>query len=317
MRGKRVTAALRVVVLMACAPALLGLAPASQAASAAAGQDPPPVAKQIRAALAAGDEGDPLPRPLVNEKRLKKDVWHKWWTCTVDWDDHRAPICPLGEVDATRKVVVYGDSHAGVWLPALHRMGRKAGFRVVPLIKFGCVPFDVVQRHDGDPYPSCPRFRRWAERKIRGIDPALVILGYRGFWAVDPDPGETVAESWRQGTRTAVRRLNKHTARLVVLGDVPSKGLRPVECLDQDADMGTCTTPVEAKVLQANRITRKATRAARGQFVITQNLVCADGRCPLVVERIVTYRDASHLSITWTHRVTAELRARIRPAAGT
>ena len=314
MRGKRVTGALQAVLLLACAPALLGLVPAAAAARVAAGEDPPPVAKQIRAALAAGDEEEPLERPLVNEKRLQKDVWQKWWTCAIESDDHRGPICPLGDVDAERKVVVYGDSHAGVWLPALHRMGLQAGFRVVPLIKFGCVPFDVVQRHDGGPYPSCPRFRRWSERKIKGIDPALVILGYRGFWAVDPDPGETVAESWKEGTRSAVRRLNKHTPRLVVLGDVPSKGLRPVECLDADAHMGTCTTRVETKVLRANQVTRQATRAAHARYVITQNLVCANGRCPLVVERIVTYRDASHLSKTWTHRITDELRARIRPA---
>ena len=74
--------------------------------------------------------------------------------------------------------------------------------------------------------------------------------------------------------------------------------------------------PVEAKVLRANKDTRKAARAAHAKFVITQNLVCADGRCPLVVERIATYRDVSHISITWAHRVTEELRARIRPAAG-
>ncbi len=308
MKGNRWRGALQVVVLMVCAPALLGLAPAAEAARAAAGDDPPPVAKQIRAALAAGDDGRPLRRPLVNEENLPKDVWHKWWTCTIEWDDYRGPICPLGDVDAERKVVVYGDSHAGVWLPALDRMGRQAGFRVVPLLKFGCVPFHVVQRNDGGPYPSCPKFRRWSERKIKDIDPALVILGYRGFWAVDPDPGKTVAESWKQGTRSALRLLNKHTPRLVVLGDVPSKGLRPVECLDADAHMGTCTTRVETKVLRANQVTRKATQATRARYVVTQNLVCADGRCPLVVERIVTYRDASHLSKTWTYRITDELR---------
>ena len=36
-----------------------------------------------------------------------------------------------------------GDSHAGQWLPAFDRLGRDLGYRVVPLIKFGCVPYDV------------------------------------------------------------------------------------------------------------------------------------------------------------------------------
>jgi SGNH domain (fused to AT3 domains) len=301
MRGRRSLLALLAILMVA--------GPGSGAA-----QDPPPVAASIRAALVAGDRGAPLPRHLVNEKGLKKDVWERWWTCTLRWHDDHGPICPLGDVRARRTVVVYGDSHVGVWLPALDRMGRQAGFRVDPLVKLGCGPFDVVQRHAGAPYPSCPRFRRWAERRIARIHPGLVILGYRGFWAVDPDPGESVAEAWQQGTRTAVRRLGRLTRRVVVLGDVPSKGLRPDECLARrGADMGTCTTPVEATVIQANRVTRRAATASGATFRVTQNLVCAKGRCPLVVDRIITYHDPSHLTMTWTQRISGELRARIRP----
>jgi hypothetical protein len=271
----------------------------------------------IRAALAAGDSGAPLHRPLINEKGLGDDVWQRWWTCTVPWDEHRAPICPLGDLDGKRKVVVYGDSHAGVWLPALDRIGRNAGFRVIPLIKLGCAPFRVGQTHDGAAFPSCRMFRGWAERKIARIHPAMVVLGYRGFLAVDPDPGETIAESWQQGVRATVRELLGHTRELVVIGDVPSKGLRPDDCLsDPTVDMGTCTTPVEAKVVQANQVTRRVTVATRARFVVAQNLVCAAGRCPLVVNRIVTYRDPSHLTKTWTYRITGELRARIRPPTG-
>lgn len=320
MRGKRSTPALAAVLLVACAPILLHPAPAATAAevragaTAAAMQSQPRVAKLIRAALAAGRRGDPLPRPLVNEKGLINDVWQRWWTCSVDFDHHRGPICPLGDRRARRTVVVYGDSHAGVWLPALDRMGSDAGFRVVPLIKYSCAPFDVAQRHDGRPYTSCPRFRRWAERKIARLDPAMVLVGYRGFWAVDPTPGETVAHAWQQGARTAVRRLVRHTPQLVILGDVSSKGQLPRKCLrDPHADMGTCTTRVEPAVNQANRITQNVARAARARFVATQNLACAKGRCPLVVDKIVTYRDPSHLSMTWTNRIAVELRNRIRP----
>jgi hypothetical protein len=142
----------------------------------------------------------------------------------------------------------------------------------------------------------------------------MLVLGYRGFWAVDPRPGQTVARAWQQGSRSAVSRLAGHTARLVVLGDVSARDGKPRVCLrDPHVDMGTCTRPVEATVLQANRITRAAATHAHARYVTTQNLVCARGRCPLVVDRIVTYRDPSHLSITWTHRITAALQARIRP----
>jgi len=273
-----------------------------------------PVRTAIGAALAAGDRGEPLPRPLVNESGLANDFWMHWWTCTIGWDSDRGRICPVGDLQAARTVVAYGDSHVGVWLPALHRMGRQLGFRVVPLVKLGCAPFDVVQLHAGAPYPSCPRFRDWSVSRIDRINPFAVVLGYRALWAVRADPGQTRAESWADGTRSAVRRLLQLTRRVVVLGDLSGKDFRPADCLARpDVDMGTCTTRVVDKVTRGNAVTRRAAVATGGEYVTTQNLVCRDGRCPLVVERIVTYHDLSHLTLTWTRRVSAELQRRIWP----
>jgi hypothetical protein len=55
---------------------------------------------------------------------------------------------------------------------------------------------------------------------------------------------------------------------------------------------------------------------AGGSIVATaQAAVCAEGRCPLVVARIITFRDPSHLTMTWTHRASDVLRSRIWPGA--
>jgi hypothetical protein len=306
MQVRRMAASLLCVILVSL----------QQSTAAERGAATPTPRQLIVEALAAGDRGDPLPSPLVNEAALEDDFWMHWWTCTIGWEAHRGPVCPVGDVKARRTIVVYGDSHAGMWLPELHGMGLRKGFRVVPLIKLGCSPFDVTQRHNGRPYPSCPEFRDWAVGRIDSINPVMVVLGYRGLWAVKPDAGETAAEAWRTGTRSAVRRLARLTHRVLVLGDVSAKGFWPAGCLNAPhADMGSCTTDVEGVVQTANRVTSHATLAAGGEFVVTQNLVCAEGRCPLVVARIITFHDPSHLTMTWTHRVSDVLRSRIWPAA--
>jgi hypothetical protein len=87
-------------------------------------------------------------------------------------------ICPLGDTSARRTVVAVGDSHIGQWLPALDLLGEQRGFKVIPLIKLSCAPYDVrhaIEEVDGE-YTQCTKFRAWAGRKIAGWRPAAVVL---------------------------------------------------------------------------------------------------------------------------------------------
>jgi hypothetical protein len=35
--------------------------------------------------------------------------------------------------------------------------------------------------------------------------------------------------------------------------------------------------------------------------------VCLRNRCPMVVDQVVTFRDSSHLSVTWVKKVAPDL----------
>ena len=49
-------------------------------------------------------------------------------------------ICRIGRTTSRKLIVLIGDSHAQMWLPAVLQMARRDGWAVVPLLRPGCTP---------------------------------------------------------------------------------------------------------------------------------------------------------------------------------
>jgi len=292
-------------------------APTGSAGTTGTSAEPVPVARVLRQAVADAEAGAPVPPDLTNLDRLGRDIWQTWFTCYLDLEAETGRICPVGDPDSTTTVVLFGDSHAGMWLPALDAVARQAQVRVVPLLKIGCGPFEVDQWHGGAPAPSCQAFRAWALAQIRQLHPEVVLLGYRGMWAVHADPGETESVLWGQGAVDTLTRLAELTPRRIVVGDISSTGLAPADCLTApDASLDSCTVGEEQVVLDANRLAADAARRTGAEYVDLTDLVCARHRCPLVAADIVIYHDPSHVTMSWARRVAAEFGAKLDLAAG-
>jgi len=275
----------------------------------------PDVGALIDASLHEADKGRPIRAPLVNLEHLGRDLWQTRFDCYASWEDAKVHLCARGDRRATRTVVLYGDSHAGMWLPALDLLGRRDGFRVIPLIKLGCGPFDVEQLHLGGPLPSCAPFRDWALTRMQRMKPDAVVLAYRGLLEVVPAPGLSSSETWRAGARTTLGELTKVTPRVVVISDITSLDFSPGDCLTaRHPSMAACTQRIGSVTTTGNSLTRDAARATGARFVDVTDLVCRHGRCPLVVDHVVTYRDPWHISLTWSKVVASELGRRLHLA---
>ena len=91
-------------------------------------QAPLPTAKQrLAGALRLADSKSPIPFPLVNLKGLHEDVWQFKFKCYSSWDDIAHEVCATGEPD-DRTVVIYGDSHAGMWVRHCGSSAARAAF---------------------------------------------------------------------------------------------------------------------------------------------------------------------------------------------
>jgi SGNH domain (fused to AT3 domains) len=274
------------------------------------------VRAQIARSLELAEQEAPLPSPLVNLSFLDDDVWHRHFDCFAAYQATRVPVCPLGATSAHRTVVAMGDSHMGQWLATLDVLGKRRGFKVIPLIKISCSPYDVtmaIKEVDGE-YTECTEFRRWARRRIARWRPAAVVLVARVLAAGSAQTTlEQRAAEWKTGVESGVRRLLRSGARSVkVLSDLPEVAQDPGGCLrEPGVTMASCMSSPGSRVTRGNEVVRDAARAGGAAYVNVMPLVCLRDLCPAVVGRIVTFRDDDHITITWAKAVVRELGGRL------
>ncbi len=262
------------------------------------------VRDRIDDAVLRAERHAPIPFPLVNLDHLGRDIFLAGWDCLPGWTESRTEICPIGDEGSATTVVALGDSFLAQWLPAIDRIGAREHLRVVPLIKYGCAPFDVHQQHHSDTeFASCPAFRTWSRRQVARLHPDLLVLGYRGLLDTTPDPGRSLEETWSAGVRSALAELARVVPpeRTEILSSISVLPFEPLDCVTAPgADMATCTADEGGKEVDANPLTRREAHLAGVRYVDAGPLVCRRHRCPAVVDRTLVRHDGGHITRTWS-----------------
>jgi hypothetical protein len=188
-----------------------------------------------------------------------------------------------------------------MWMPAFVRFADRYHWKLVPLIKAGCVP--SVMRNG-----YCAPWYAWALGQVRRLRPDAVVVSQ--FWS-----------SWGQGGVRAVARelrdLRPLTHSLVLIEDPPAHDRAALDCLlARGATLGSCAFRVTPAEAGAYRSMQREARAARAGYVRTQQWFCARGLCPTVVGTIVTYRDTTHITVTYARVLARPFAAELAATVG-
>lgn len=272
-------------------------------------------AKAIKRALKIADAGAPLPSDLDLEA-IANDRSSLTSECLTDEPETSSELCPVGDLDSDTTVVLWGDSHANIWVDPLDTIGKREGIKVLPLIKLGCAPFDVPQLNvDGvTHYDECDQWRDWSFDQIEELSPDGIVMGYRGLLLVDTEEGESRTELWKEGVETTMEQIDELPAEVSVIGDWTTRKITVTECVgDSDALQADCVTKPRGDGPKSSRITRPIVEEYDADWVSTDDLTCVDGRCPLFVGDVPVYRDNDHLSSTWAGLNTTWLQDELTP----
>ena len=237
--------------------------------------------------------------------------------CVVMFADARPRTCVYGDTIAETTIVLFGDSHAMQWFPALASMAEDRGWRLISLIKAGCPAADVVvRRATHKPFPQCTRWREAALAEIDRIRPdAVLISDYRGYVSNSrmQDWTDPVAE-WRAGHSRLFATLAATGAVVVTIRDTPTPHLNGPVCLSRRAygsfgAPATCDFPASDSLATAVFEAQKEAGAAfRNVRVVDLSSAFCDGsRCPVIQRGTIVYRDANHITSAFALRLTATL----------
>ncbi|MDQ2700960.1 MAG: hypothetical protein M3Y23_06495 [Actinomycetota bacterium] len=248
----------------------------------------------------SGEETRPVFRPPLTDVPFDKGEIDSD-RCIARGDETRSVIsrCTYGRKKSGRKVVLFGDSHALQYGPAMIRIAEKRGWRLIALTRQSCVAASVWYE------PTCDAWREDALDKIRRIRPDLVVIstGTIGRYRVTRFGKQlTRRQSEPFLTRGMVRTLNRirRSARQVaVIRDQSVAPFMPQDCLAEKSKE-ECGFRVRNRDIRGPFDAKAARRVSRVKLIDPIRKLCPAGYCPAVIRgNLVVYRDDYHLTATY------------------
>jgi peptidoglycan/LPS O-acetylase OafA/YrhL len=238
--------------------------------------------------------------------------------CDPDRADPHPAMCFFGETSQPRStVVLFGDSHAAQWFPALQEIADVQHWRLATIIKPGCTPLSI--REDVTPRMErvCDEWRRAAIGDIEKLGPDLVILASASRH--EGADGNMIKDTrvWEQGAHDTFAALATQGAKVRFIRDTPYADYDVASCLAQAEWDGytQCPAPVSAAVLNPDIYTAEA-RAAQDfgnvKVLDLSDQMCGPDRCYLEAGGQIIYRDGDHLTASYSRSLAAVLFQRLK-----
>ena len=278
-----------------------------------------PYVALVRASALAAERGRPVPGDLKPGLFDLRDQTAPLGDC--DYRTGTTELCPTGDTDADRTIVVLGDSHARALSPAVEELGEQHGYRVYVLVYSGCSATDLVQidRATGRAWSPCEDFKSWAKDTIASLHPDMVVVSTSAGLYQDPESGAVVRSNrgfghyldvLEEGWQQLFEDLSDDTDHVFVVGNTPKLPRETGVCLSQGRpDLGDCAFEPGPYAHREAEASFRAARAAGAGVVDAGPWFCADDLCPSVVGRYITMRDSEHMTPDYARWLATPLAA--------
>jgi hypothetical protein len=201
--------------------------------------------------------------------------------------------CPLGHLQASASVVVYGDSFSLEWAPAFNTLGIKNHFKVLLFSRNGC-PFADVKIIDfaGSVDTGCLPYRHNVIATINSLNPSpsLVVLS-------EETQSSVPVSSWTKAIEKTILQLNQTKFPVDVIFGEADAASPPSACLARNAsNIAKCSTSVKAGVgFQEYPQVASAVSSVHAGLINTSSLFCFRGACPDVIADTLVHSDSWHI----------------------
>lgn len=264
-----------------------------------------PAVATVQASVLAAKAGRPIPGRLSPELGSAKESVAPLGDC--DYREGMRRLCPTGDTEATRSIVVLGDSHGRAWGPTFTKMGEDLGYVVYHLVYSGCPPnkYSRLDPANGQEWSACLDFNAWALEQVADLKPALVVVANNAYRAA-------FGEAQGEGLAWELTQLRESADRVVLFGDLPILPRVPGVCLStRDADLGTCLFEPKPYAHRRQKEFGEIAEGVGAEYVDAHRWFCAYGRCPSVIGRMIPMRDKDHITVEYAQQLADPVARRL------
>ncbi|GLY27957.1 acyltransferase family protein [Kineosporia sp. NBRC 101731] len=261
--------------------------------------------RQLERRLTAAVKNDALPKNLTPSlEGAARDLPPVYFDgCHRELEGVTAPrSCEnFGDASSKREVVLFGDSHAAQWWPAMNQISKQKKWRLASFTKSACTAADVtiylelVKRN----YTECIQWRKNTIARINQMKPALVVMSANadGGEALNGDGSQD--ERWVDGWRRNAEAIQASGAKVVYLDDSAWPKVNVPECLStKPTQISECAASERQATTAPDRrkLLREMFEDIGGTVVDPMPWFCARKGCPTVVGDMLVYQDDSHVT---------------------
>lgn len=234
--------------------------------------------------------------------------------CHVDAEATEPPgECAYADFESDTTIVLMGDSHAAQWFPAVIRVAKENGWKLLARTKSSCTPADITPYNSilERDYTECDEWRDNVLDEIDEIKPAMVILSGEDSPALSENEDQS-PEAWADAWTSTLDRITASAGQAVTLTDTPRSptGDSIPECISVNQDEVQDCILDHAKAMDdsGNREASMAAAEDAGAHVIeTVGWFCISGECPVITESTLVYRDSHHISTPYARSLSTLL----------
>ena len=216
--------------------------------------------------------------------------------------------CYFGNLKSKTTIVLFGDSHALSWFPAVEKLAIAKNWRFLSLTMSSCWPATIPPWNSVKKklMTNCTIWRESALKQIAQIKPYLTLVtGTRGFSTIDSNgmvlAGEARASAWNLGMTSTLSAIKSASRNTVLISDTPISRFAFPSCLILSPDsIKNCSTPA-AKAIDTNWLTveRNLSASLHVLWVNPTQWICNSDPCSPVADDTLIYRDGAHLTASF------------------
>ncbi|RUX46505.1 acyltransferase, partial [Mesorhizobium sp. M7A.F.Ca.CA.002.09.1.1] len=240
--------------------------------------------------------------------------------CLADFQTVTPKPCTFGPADATRTIVLFGDSHADHWSTPLIEAARRNDTKVVTYLKSSCrasrlSTFNTVLKRD---YTECDAWREQAISEIIRRKPRLVVISEFSIGNLTRDlpAAERTAEvaRWQAGLRSTLQAFSRAGVETAVIRDTPINASFAGSCVARtlwwrEAPSPHCDTPRAEAANDSTAATERAvvTSVPDTRYIDLTNQFCGPTSCHVVISGKLAFRDRHHLATGFAETLAGPL----------
>lgn len=219
--------------------------------------------------------------------------------------------CVFGDPTGTHSIVLVGDSHSAMWLPALDAVGQRIGWKVIDFNKVSCPAAvgTVFLKQLSRPYYECAKWINWVISEVNNVlKPNIFITTSETNYKM------VKGGTYQQGLTRLLESITVPGVKKVVLGDMPYLAQDGPDCLAAHMhDVQACSLPESASINRAGRAAETGAAMAAGAAYINVVPWFCSSTCTAIVGNMIVNQDGQHITRTYSMFLSGALQSALQP----